>query len=155
ASSHPHQLALWNVMRAENKQVPPPLADAILDRQFASIVVDDFDALPSKLRKLIEANYFVSNRIESGAWNRAEPVYSPQWILQPRRKPLYSLTPESTLAQHTSTEMLLADLLARMRGDNFPDLQGTSRMENTGRLLFAAIENGDDAVRDALCMSTL
>jgi hypothetical protein len=152
---HPHQLALWNVMRAENKRVPPRVADAVIDREFAAIVVDDFGAIPQELRKLIEANYFVSDRVELSPWERADPATAPQWILKPRRQRMFGLTPESTLEQHAATEMLLAQLMERMRGDNFPDMQGSTRMENTARLAYAAIDHDDDAVRDALCMATL
>jgi hypothetical protein len=155
AEPRPHLAALLGVMRGEEKSLPAPLYDALRDQKFAAIVVDDLGLLPRELGKVIEASYSLSDRIEIGPWVRTDFLPHPQWIFKPRPRRLSDLTATSTLAQRATAESLLAVIVARMRAENFPNMDGATRMDLTARRLFEALDRPDHALADSLCRSLL
>jgi hypothetical protein len=103
------------------------------------------------MRRLLQRSYFVADRISVTAWAVLPPRTAPEWILRPRATPLEEATPQSVLDAQTRAEMMLAQMLERMRGEDRPDLFAPSRLDQMAAKLRRAIESGEEPLREALC----
>jgi len=152
-SAHPNLLPLESVMRANQGQMPAPLAEAMRAHRFAAIMVDDFATLPAAIGNALGKSYFVGEKLSLTPWVRTEVRSSPRWILYPRKDPLPPSTSESVLGELTSLEMLLAEFVQKLRGEDYPDLVVDSRLDATARSLARALQVSDPATADLVCRS--
>ncbi len=128
---HPHLNALVDVLRA-GEPLPPDLGQAILNRKFEAIVLNDMHDLrmelllgrESDLFIIVTRNYFVAERFDD---KTPMPVVgfptTPRWVLRPRTRPL--MMEHDELLARQLVEMGLAD--ANMRA-----AQGDAKKHSDG-----------------------
>src|SRR5262249_18418056 len=117
AHRHFHSAALVDVIRTDGHP-PAQFLDALAQRRFAAIVIDDPEELEYRdvlqrdagLLPSFLANYFFSERLD----DRIQPPIvghhaRPSWVLRPRRAPLVGVSREA-LERRERIEMGLAVL---------------------------------------------
>lgn len=120
AEVHAHQAALIDVFRTEHV-VPETLAKPFRDRQYAAIVIDNFDDLQltfipgmnGKLFNVVMAYYYVSERLTF--WMPDAPIgfhTHPRLVLRRRTEPLDEGQPEMIRCR-AKTERALAETRER------------------------------------------
>jgi 4-amino-4-deoxy-L-arabinose transferase-like glycosyltransferase len=147
---HPHEVALWDVVRTTEKKPPAELAQAVREHRFAAIVLDEY-RLGGELRPLLQRHYYVAERLAlPRAWTVVGLPTVPQWVLRPRHEPLGEATPIDVLERRTRAEMTLADVV-RGLGDDYAPVPTPPDAEQMARSLSKAVEGGGGSIAKHLC----